>query len=75
MLDLGPIKARVEAATSWSIQGDGGEFQQKAVGDVLALVAEVERLRRAIRAHKAWLEDQKITVDYADRNLWTTLDG
>lgn len=45
MLDLQPIKDRLEAATSWSINGDGGEFQRKATSDVYDLVAEVERLR------------------------------
>lgn len=57
MLDLQPIKDRLCAASQgpWAFQGHAPDaaFLNHAREDLTALVAEVERLRGAIKAHRS----------------------
>ena len=48
------------------------EFLTKAPSDIVALVAEVERLRGAIKTHK-----RRVVIDPQpwDRDLWAVLDA
>jgi hypothetical protein len=53
MLDLDPIKARLAAATPgpWVYSCNDAYLIANAPTDLAALVAEVERLRAAIKSH------------------------
>ena len=60
MTDLDAIKGRVRNA--YLLDRDDGDALESAMGDVKALVTEVERLRAAVKAERAavvaWLRDE-----------------
>lgn len=82
MLDLQPIKDRLEMASPDKGRRVGyppdADLQYHAYDDLAALVAEVERLRAAIKAHrlKTIGNCEKYTgwTNSADRDLWILSD-
>lgn len=74
MLDLRPIKGRLEMASHDKGRRVGyppdADLQYHAYDDLGALVAEVERMRIAIANHK-----RRVAIDPQpwDRDLWAVL--